>query len=289
MAISKKISDSDFKKFENELIKVLKDNPEHSLMFQKMILFKSQKLNRPLVAKGVKWDRSKEDLVCVLTYGAASDGNGLSENFDISLKECYNDISQSSGEAVRLLNGIRQSIVKNYVSDYYDFCQSKDLLHNGKLNFKDFDDFFPFMRGSLVSLEKDKKGELQLICNNVMAGDYNFKFSKMPLDEIVNVGRQLERIRAQWVDALSAYKDSLDNAYLSKSINSESAALVDIYDKGFPLKICNSIGEGFAENNVFDTRFHTTKEICNAVTNFHKTGVLEIKDNLSTEKGLVRR
>lgn len=301
MALTRRVTENDFRQFEAELLKVLKNDKEHSLDLKDSILFKSRRYGSLLSAKGVFWDKDKGDIVFVLSQKAGKpiydDSKGFPEflkEVSIPLRECYEDISMSSGEAPRLLDRIKDAVIDKYVMSRYSSFDVKGMLRDGHLIFKDFEERFPFMRGELVSLS-NKDGKLQLICSNEIAGEFDFKFSRMPMYEIQNLGKELDKIHDQWNFAARAFHDGMKELEPQSMSFTEfdrqrhrSDALVKMYDKGFPLMICNSVAKSFANSDVFDSTRHSTREIAEAVAVFRQTGILEVKQKRTKESSRPR-
>lgn len=286
MALSKKVIENKrFSDFERELKILLSNDDEHALSLCKQLLFKSRRYGCLLSAKGVHLDKPNGDVILVLTHKPGepifcSDEDVMPSNeISIPLRECYDDIEASSGEAPRLLERIKDAIMEKYLNRRYENFEMKGLLHDGTLNFNDFEMDFPFMRGTLVSLTKERDG-FKLICNNEIAGDFHFLFSRMPLYEVLNVGKGLDKIFNLWNEAAGLYRDSImdqgvDGLYYSTDKH-HALALVNMYDAGYPLIVIDSVAKTFTDFDVFDFRKYSSKEIAEAVANYRSTGELRI-------------
>ena len=311
MALSKKaIEFANFFNTKEQLLQTLKNDSDHEIAFKKSILFKSRRYNCLLSAKGVRLDPKTNEIIFVLGQKTGEpirieERGGYKDVYEVSipLDECYEDIALSSGEAPRLLSKIRESVIDKYINERLDFFDTIHMFDNSCFDFTrydygtDWEERF-LERQPLGTLSRDSKKRLHLVIRELDgSGDWEYEFDKLRLYQIQELGEHLEKVLDKWRKASSEIRNVLmdngvwDSMDLSKRMIYESNGMVKLYDKGYPLGICDSVAKTWTYScgDFFDTRLHSSREIADAIRNYRTTGKLEIKMPQKSDKCTPRR
>ena len=311
MAITKKFSETDFKKFEADLLSVLKKDEEHKLDFDGKMLFHSRRYDCLLAATDVYWDERTGDIVLV---GAFKSGKPvydvdkpylMKERVAVPLKECFEDLKMTSGMEMRLVGKARKAVIEKYINMKLNLFESRYLMDDGCLDLKslgigqfrlnhasgytegvsDIDALLRFMPESesddgmkLNGSSRVKGPTISLNCSNSF-GLYSCSMSSLPLADIQLLGKELERVNEAYSKAADIFiskvheQEKANMSYSSQEARKHrEAAMMAVYDSNVSLDFCNAIARRFLSSDIFDKRAHSLHDIENAVKRYRTNG-----------------
>lgn len=302
MALNKKFNEVDFKKFEQDLLFVLKREPSHKLDFDGKMLFKSRRYGCLLVATDVFWDEKTGDIVLVGAHKGGAPVIDESKGFPefkqrvaVPLRECFDDLKESSGMEMRLLSKARKAVIDKYVGEKLNVFTSRSLMRDGVLDLKGLGigkfvkqraDGQPTDLSSIDAVLRGEDGMTALLCSNSFSDGYEWSMSKIPLADIQLFGSELERVNVAYSkvsDIFTSKMQELERKDMSytpqETRRHRDMALVAVYDSGASLDLCNAVATTYAASNIFDRHAHSQKDIEAAVKNFRTSGRLAIRQN----------
>lgn len=292
MALNKKFSDSDYARFEADLLYVLKKDPSHRLDFDGKLLIKSRRLDCLLAATDVFWDEKSGDIVLV---GAFRSGTPvydptkaypvMQERVSVPLRECFEDLKVSSGNEMRLLGKARKAVIDRYVGTHLSYLASKKMMQEGILDLKALNlHGFDVGQAGVNAVLRGEEGDITLICGNSLNASFDNPLSRIPLQTIQAFGSHLERVREMYGSASEIFTrkmEELEPRSMSFSAAEQrlhrDAALMAVFDSGAPLDVCSAIAYMYADSDVFDRHTRKMREIEASVACFRSTGWLETR------------
>lgn len=300
MALNKKFNEVDFKKFEQDLLFVLKKEPSHKLDFDGKMLFKSRRYGCLLAATDVFWDEKTGDIVLVGAHKGGApiidESKGfpeLKQRVAVPLRECFEDLKVSSGMEMRLLSKARKAVIDKYISEKLNIFSSRSLMRDGILDLKGLGiGKFVKQRADgqrtdmsvIDAVVRGEDGKTSLICSNSLSTGYEWSMSSISLADIQLFGSQLERVNVAYSQASDIYTSKMqslepkDMSYSrQEQIRHRDMALMAVFDSKASLDICNAVAQTYANTDIFDRKAHSLHEIESAVKNFRSTGSLAVK------------
>lgn len=282
MAIEDRKKEIAYENFEKELLEVLKKDKEHSIPFNKLFAFKSRRFDCMLAAADVRLDKKTGELVMVGAFKSGTPIVDYSKGFpefktdvEIPLRECYDDLKLSSGMEESLLDKTRKAVVDKYVTGYVRSFENRGMAAGGKLSFDDFGlDELKIDRSRVVEIES-VCDSLYVIRSDSFTPSYDTQISRFHLTEVQELGGHLQKIEEKYRQAAEVFhqrKKELEP--LSSSLSQRDTdehnrdALITMYNKSFPLTICNSIAKNLVGSDIFDLNKHSLVEISDLVAGY---------------------
>ncbi len=293
MALQKKFTRVDYDRFEADLLQVLKKEPSHRLDFDGKMVFRSRRHDCLLAATDVFWDEDTGDIVLVgafrsgaPVYDETKPFPVMKERVAVPLKECFDDLKESSGMEMRLLGKARKAVIDRYMGEKMNWLDSRGLVRSGVLDLKALGiGEFPMDTTKVAAVMRGEDGQLSTVCYDSLSPGYEFPLSKMTLQQIQGLGLEMDRVidalgRAS--DVYSAKMRELEPASMSYSDRDRArhrdAALMAVYDAGYSLDICSAVAGTYAQSDVFDRSKHRPAEIMAAVKGFRTSGCLAVPE-----------
>lgn len=299
MAITKKFNESDYKKFEADLLTVLKKDSSHKLDFDGKLIFRSSRYDCLLAATDVFWDEKTGDIVLVGAFKSGKpvmdQSKGYSvmrEHVSVPLKECFEDLKMSSGMEMRLLGKARKAVIDKYVSAKLNLYSSRSIMRDGILDLKSLGigEFirerasgFPVDHTHIDAVMRDSDGKVSLVCTNSLSTGFDCPLSSMPLADIQLLGAQLERVNKAFSEASDIYTSKLQSLEPRNMSYSDAeqrqhreAALMEVFNSKASLDICNAVARTFTSWNIFDRQERSLRDIKDSVKNYYSKGSLTV-------------
>lgn len=300
MALQKKFNEADYRKFESDLLFVLKKEPTHRLDFDGKLLIRSRRHDCLLAATDVFWDKNTGDIVLVGAFKSGAPVYDESrkelcimrQRIEVPLKECFEDLKVSSGMEMRLLGKARKAVYDRYVGSKLNLFESRSLMRDGVLDLKYLGigqfvkrspDGEPTDRSIIEKVVRDPDGRTALVMSNSF-GTYRWSMSTMPLAYIQVIGSELERVNRAYSEASDIFTSKMqelerkDMSYSQdESRRHRDTALVAVYKATASLDICNAVARTFAGSDIFDREVHQVKDIRAAVKRFRPGDLLTVE------------
>ena len=300
MPLNKKFNEVDFKKFEKDLLVVLKTDPSHKLDFDGKMLFKSRRYDCLLAATDVFWDEKTGDIVLVGAHKGGAPVIDESKGFPefkqrvaVPLRECFEDLKVSSGMEMRLLSKARKAVIDKYIGEKLNIFTSRSLMRDGILDLKGLGiGKFVNQRADgqrtdlsvIDAVVRGEDGKTSLICSNSLCTGYERPMSSIALADIQLFGSQLDRVSEAYSKASDVYTSKMqslepkDMTYSrQEQVRHRDMALMAVFDSKASLDICNAVARTYANSDVFDRKAHPVSDIESAIKNYRNSGFLVIK------------
>ena len=294
MALAKSFNETDFRKFEMDLLSVLKEDKEHKIDFDGKLLFRSRRYECLLAATDVHWDEKTGDVVLVGAYRSGAPLYDETKSYPafkkevaVPLRECFDDLKASSGEEMRLLSKAKKAVIDKYFGVYTKSFDSKGLFDDGIMDIKSFGcGGFRLADREVVGLAKDSDGKVNLVCSNSFNPSHTLSASDIRLKDIQNFGGQLEKIRLVLNKAQNIYIGEIERLR-PKSMSFDDydqrrfsdAALVAVYRSGVAPRVMDAICRHNTGRRDFDSNRYSAKDIEAMVKRYETVGVLSPVSN----------
>ena len=288
MLQEKKYNETELMSFERELLAVLKNDPDHRLDFDGKLLFRSRRHDCLLAATDVYWDRKSGDVILVGAFRSGKpvmdESKGypvMKDRVAVPFRECFDDLRLSSGNEMKLISKARKAVIDKYLNSSMNWMKSKGLVEGGILNLISLDvGKFRINRADVVGLGVGSEGKITLLCSNSFASNFCTEASKIPISDIQSLGNQLVRFQDMYRSAASVYSETLRSENprsMSFSQHDDqaatAAALLAVYDRNFPMKVCDMVAKDFAGSDVFDSSLHSASQIEKSVRSMREARV----------------
>ena len=278
MAVRKKMTDAEEFAFENELLYLLKKDPDHQFAFDgKLKMYSS----RYLQAVNVHWDEQKQDVVFVGCYVGGKPKIDMSRGYpvmeteiSIPFRECFKDMREHEGySAEYLVSKTRRAVIGKALDIPMRQAASDRLLSGGVFRFGDF------AVGSAVRV----KNQTVAIGSVEVGRDGSFvvrsadgpeiAMNTLSIVEIWRIGSYISDCHALARNIRKEYLDEFRRGCPDGRTHSdldvrmaEERALYGIYKAfvpGYPLTFLNSVAKSFSKSypDVFNTAVHSEKDI----------------------------
>lgn len=301
MALRKTFTDNDFRKFEGDLLSVLKNDGDHRVPFDGKMLFRSRRYSCLLAATDVHWDEATGDVVLVGAYRSGSPLLDETKNYPalkkevaVPLRECYDDLRESSGEEMRLVSKARKAVIDKYFNSRARVFDARGFFDDGIMDLESYGcGAFNLVDRKVVGIMKDEEGRYSLMCSNSFDSSHTLGAKDVALRDIQNFGERLETVLQVFGRAHDTYVSTLARQRggdMSYSAADErrfaEAAIVAVYDEGFPPKVVDRVFRYFTDRDCFDPDRYPAKDIAAMVKRCREGGSLEPAPRTAKGRGV---
>jgi len=142
MPVKSSRPDADYRRFEEDILNVLKRDGDHRLDFDDGLLIKSSRLHCTVVAKDVHYDEASGDIILVGAFRSGEPVYDESHSYpvrksfiELPLRECYEDLEKTSGMHENLLDKARQACIRKYAEEPFEWFEKVGMVDDGCIDF----------------------------------------------------------------------------------------------------------------------------------------------------------
>lgn len=187
--------------FERDLLEVLKNEPDHRLVFDRKLLFRSRRFECLLAAVDVHYEQCNGDVVMIGIHRFS--GSRVPKNAVVSFSECYDDLRLACDNETKLLAMVRKAVYAKYLDSYFNWMKARGFVKDSVVDLVSLDVGSFRIESAwsyLLGIGKDKEGNFNLLCYNSIADNFNLNPDRVRMSDLQILGNQLADVCEQLED-----------------------------------------------------------------------------------------
>lgn len=304
MAVKKQLSEAQINLFEQELLQVLKQDPDHQFAFDGKLCVQSRRYRCEIKAVNVRWDPDKGDLVLVGAFLRGEPVVDMSKGFpvfkteiEIPFRECLQDLKANpSTDESALLSKARRAVIDKCIGYPMKLLRGAKVTSDGVPVV--LDEFrskggpgtgmpvrvtsglpgaMVYGETSVHSVEQTPEGLFSVkgVCGGVLQ---ELNLSRMSLPDIQRIGGNLRGAYALILHARRDFRLGKEKFVRPGSTSDaatdrlgEAEGLACVYEKGYPMRVCDSVAKTFCVQ--YADLFSEILALDGKMRSFRKTGL----------------
>lgn len=275
MGFEKTINNKSLQDFENELLNVLKNDPDHRLDFDGRLYYKRANTKYYVAARNVYYDRNLGEIVFVgavkvpmeqfdpktghMEFKGRFEKGTQDTEISIPLKDCFREIQSTVEDGPqRLMSKVRKSMVDKYLNIPVNVFVSNTFLDEGPMNLTalDMKSFgvrsFKVSSGVIEGINRDADGMLFVTCRERSGQVKTIPATRLSLTDMQQLGLQLEYLAGHYRKASDMFVNSLRKDepkrmnYDNERYRHVCKAAVHVYRFGYPTTVVNALTRKYA-------------------------------------------